>query len=92
MDALARSNGTSIRSLEDVQSDNAISVLKISMLVPTKEMQLWHEQQRKDPTLIDIIRQREEWQGAGKEFELTPEGLLHRMQGGRRNIMVSVSL
>ena len=63
-----------------------------SMLVPAEEVQLWHKEQRNDPVLAKLIRRREEKQDARKEFEFTPQGLLVRLQDGKRKVMVPMSL
>ena len=60
--------------------------------MPTEEVQLWHKAQRDDPVVQEIIERREKQKDARKEFELTPQGILYRVQDGRRKLMVPVSL
>ena len=72
--------------------DEEVHLMMRSMLVPAEEIKLWHKEQRSDPVLAELIRRREEKQDARKEFEFTPQGLLVRLQDGKRKVMVPVSL
>ena len=60
--------------------------------MPTEEVQICHKAQREDPVVREIIERCEKQKDSRKEFELTPQGILYRVQDGRRKLMVAVSL
>ena len=90
-DALSKTRGTLSRAQEP-EDDAMVNVMTRSMIVPTEEVQLWHKAQREDPVVQEIIEHRKKQKDARKEFELSPQGILYRVQDGRRKLMVPVSL
>ena len=69
-----------------------VTVMTRSMIVPTEEVQLWHEAQREGPVVREIIECRKKQKDARKKFELNPQGILYRVQDGQRKLMIPVSL